>query len=110
MALTTLPHTVTVLTPATTTDVYGNTVLDWDNATSATRRAYMQPTGADEVTQQASREAQVREYRCFDNSGFAGTERVTWASLTFDVVGPSRRWDTPRGLHHYETAMRVVEG
>lgn len=114
MALTTLPHSLTVITPGTTTDAYGNTTLNYTvgagGATSSTRRGYVQPVDATEVNQSATREAMVREYRCFDVVGFTGLERVTWSSLTLQVVGPSRRWDTPRGTHHYETMMRLVEG
>jgi len=111
VALTTLPHTITVTTPGTTTDAYGNVDLSWTTgATTAARRAYVQPVDASEETQSATREALVREYRCFDVAGFTGLERVAWAGLTLQVIGPSRRWDTPRGISHYETALRIVEG
>lgn len=111
MALTTLPHSITVTTPGTTTDTYGNTVASWTTgATTAVRRAYVQPADATEVNQSATREALVREYRVFTVAAFVGNERVAWSSLTLEVIGPSRRWDTPRGIHHYETALRIVEG
>ena len=111
MALTTLPHVINVTTPGSTTDVYGNTVPSWTTgATTVSRRAYVQPTDATEDTQSATREALAREYRCFTLNALTGLERVAWSGMTLEVIGPSRRWDTPRGTHHYETALRIVEG
>lgn len=110
--LNTFPHTITIVTPSETTDPYGNTVLDFDTpASSVTVAAYVQPKGSGEATLDASREAQVRAFKCFTAaSPMTGVERVTWGGVVYDVIGPSQRWDSPRGLHHYETALRVVEG
>jgi head-tail adaptor len=38
-----LPSTITILTAATTTDAYGNTVADWTSPASRTAAAYVRP-------------------------------------------------------------------
>lgn len=109
MSLVTLPHAVTVTTPTTTTDAYGNTVTTWTGAASQTVRAYVQPLYMDENTSWP-REALVRTYRMFTVTPLTGLERITWNGLTLNVDGPSQQWDTPRGIHHYETMLALVEG
>jgi hypothetical protein len=38
-----------------------------------------------------------------------GTDRVLADGATFEVVGPPVRQRTPRGVHHIEAALRLVE-
>jgi hypothetical protein len=40
----------------------------------------------------------------------AADDRIVFEGLPYDVLGPSRRYDTPDGPHHYESTMMRVEG
>jgi hypothetical protein len=109
------PTTITVTTPATTSDVYGNETLTYDTnegATTSTRTVHLHPTLVEEATGRADREAFIREADVYDRvGGFDGVELVTWNGRTYKVLGPSRAFPDLRGrIRFYVTALRVVAG
>jgi hypothetical protein len=107
MPLRLLPHTVTVISPTITTGVYGEQVRTY-GTTGTSIRAYVQPEGGSELNE--ARNAESLALQMFTVDSLAADDRVSWEGMTFDVIGPARRFDTPRGLHHYESSLRRVAG
>lgn len=105
-----LVHDVTVVTPGSTTDRYGNLVPDWAASTSTTVKGWISQSSGSE--DENGRDAQIGEWTLFLPAGVEidGRARVAWSGVTFEVVGPPRRAWTPRGEHHVEVQLRVVEG
>ena len=105
-----LVHDVTIITPGTTTGRYGDAVKDWTTATSTPAKGWVARTGQQEVND--GREAQVSEWKCFlpADAAVTGHDRVTWDGITFEVDGPPVPAWTPRGEHHIEVPLRVVDG
>lgn len=110
-----LLHTVDVIRPGTTTDAYGNSVPDWDNATSETISARVQQDRRDE-TFPDGRNPQEQVWLLFTNHDDISTgDRVTWAghptgSVTFEVHGPPEHAYDGVGYHHVEATLRILEG
>ncbi len=111
-----LPHTVTRVRPATSTDDYGNETYDYVTAASrTTMRAWMQQ---DNRTEPASngRDPLVQGWLMVTNNpDVRGRDRVEWtppsgAALVFEVEGPPAPVYTPAGYHHTESTLRVVSG
>lgn len=105
-----LVHDVTVLTAATVTDRYGNAAKDWDTATEATVKGWVSQRSASE--DRDHREAQVSDWVLFlhPDATVTGHNRIQWEGITFEVDGPANPAWSPRGLHHYEVPLRVVDG
>jgi hypothetical protein len=103
-------HRIGIVTPAATVDAYGNTVDDWATATTVDTVGWVAQPGNDEDT--ADRDQQTRLWKLFapDDTVITGHDRVTWQTLTFEVVGPPFRSWTPRGEHHIEADLKLVEG
>jgi plastocyanin len=106
-------HDVTVVHAGTGTNVYGDTTKDWATATRTGVRGWVSQTSQSEVLD--GREAQVSEWVVFlpPEVTVAGGDRIEWADLpavTFEVDGPPNPARTPRGPHHIEARLRVVEG
>lgn len=111
-----LPHTAAVEHPGTTTDRYGDTVVDWSSSTRVPVAAWLQQnTGAENNDQ---RDAQIGEWLMLCNPVTAdgqpltvyGKDRVHWDGLAFEVQGPPGPAYTPAELHHYEIRLKTVEG
>lgn len=106
-------HDVTVVHAGTTTDAYGNQTKDWTAATRTAVRGWVSQTSGNEVLD--GREAEVSEWAVYLPAGtvVTGGDRVEWADLpavTFEVDGPPNPARTPRGPHHVEARVKVVEG
>jgi hypothetical protein len=105
-----LPHVVTVVTPATETDRYGNTVRDY--GTTATRvnvRGWMQRRSTEDIPQPA-RDGQLADWVLYTKHPVDRLDRVEWQGFSFMVDGiPYPVW-TPGGLSHYQVPLRQVEG
>jgi hypothetical protein len=107
-------HDVTVVHAATTTDAYGDQAKDWAAASRTATRGWVSQTSGSEVLD--GREAQVSDWVVFlpaRSHGRSGGDRIEWADLpavTFEVDGPPNPARTPRGPHHIEARLRVVEG
>lgn len=104
-----LTQAVTIVHAGSTTDRYGNTVPDWDAATRTTVMAWVQQTTGSEVTEQ--RNAQIGDWLMIcDPAAVTGADRVEWAGLVFEVLGPPAPVPTPQGIHHTEVRLRTVDG
>jgi hypothetical protein len=104
-------HDVTVVHAGTTTDRYGNTVKDWTTASSSSTRGWVSRSSTVELTD-GGREGQMSGWIAYlpVDTVVAGGDRVTWNGVTFEVDGPPNQAWTPRGPHHIEAQLRVVEG
>lgn len=111
MSLTSLMvHDVAILTAGTTTDRYGNLVLNWGTATSVSAKGWItQRPGSEDLL---NRDAQIAEWVLFLEAGtpITGHDRVMWEGIMFEVAGPPQRAWTPRGEHHVEATLRAITG
>lgn len=105
-------HSVTVVTPATATDRYGNTVRDWANATRTTYSGWVEKRGRTEQTASGDRNLQLADWLLMlpATAVITGSARVEYDGATFDVIGPPQLVRTPRGPHHIEADLRSREG
>lgn len=106
-----LPHLVTIVTPATGTDRRGDQTLSYaSDATRANVRGWMQQQGQSETT--GDRDLRVSSWRLFSGStpDLDALARIEWDGLTFEVVGKPNHLTSPRGYHHTEADLRLVEG
>lgn len=105
-----LVRDVTRLRAAEVTDPYGSTVKDWGNATSITGKGWLAQRSRSEDL--VNREAQISDWHLtvFPDFDVVGGDRVVVDGQTFEVDGPPWPAWTPRGLHHRELSLTVVEG
>lgn len=105
-----LPHTVTVQTPGTTTDRYGNTVQDWSSPATRTILGRFEMLVSDavavrETTQGRDDSRSVWRFYCNDEIGM--TERLAWNGLVFDIDGEVSPVYGALALDHYEALART---
>jgi len=102
---------VSILAAAETTSRYGDTVKDWDNATTTSAKGWLSITSTTELAEDG-REAQVTRTVLSLPAGtaIAGADRVTIDGATYEVDGNPITAYTPRGAHHIEANLRRVEG
>lgn len=103
-----LVHDVTISTPTTTEDRYGNDVkTSW---TSSTVKGWISQRS--QIEDRERREAQVSEWVLFllPDATISGAARVAWEGITFEVDGPANPAWSRRGAHHLEVPLRVVAG
>jgi hypothetical protein len=108
-----LPHSVAVLTPGSKTDRYGNTLPDWDTATSVTIRGRFELLPSDAVSlreKTVGRDDAVSVWRFFTNSPINMRQRLVWDSRTFDVDGEVGKVYDASNVHHYEAMTRTSDG
>lgn len=110
-----LVHEVTVIRPSERTDRYGNTVRDYDAPASATEvRAWMQQDRHREPAEDGRDLLTQRWLMVTDHLDVHAFDRVQWDApsgrLVFEVEGPPAPMMTPRGAHHLEATLRIVEG
>lgn len=105
-----LVHDVTIVRAAGVEDDYGNQAKDWAAATRTPTKAWVVQTGALEDRQH--REAQLGQWFAYFPAGVdvTGRDRVEWGDRTFEVAGPPTTANTPRGPHHIEARLELVEG
>lgn len=106
-----LPHTVILVTPATTTDRRGDSSLDYGvSASRASVPGWMQEQQASETVD--DRDVRVSTWRLFSTATptLNALQRVEWNGSTFEVVGRPNHLSTPRGYHHTEAELRLAEG
>lgn len=105
-----LPHVVTVTTPTTATDGYGNTVLDYTSGATREVRGFLQPLPGSEFTD--GRQAIETRARLFTNATIAPLERVAHAGRAYDIDGSPEAWGTLPGGEpgHSELILRRVDG
>ena len=110
MSLIRMPHTVTVIEPTTSVDDYGAAVLAYA-APGARTRAWVQPaaTTQDTTDDQTAGRVDTR-LKAYLLAAVSTDARIVHDGVTYEVDGVVR-WDDPQGrAHHYEAALRRVEG
>src|SRR5262245_16415564 len=107
-----LPHTVTRIRPATTTDTYGSDLLTYTvgPATSTTMAAWRQQDNREEPVADGRDPLLQRWLMVTNDSDVLGYDRITFGSLTFEVEGPPKPTYTPAGYHHTESTLKLVSG
>lgn len=113
-----LPHTITRVRPATTTDGYGNEVRDYGAAATRT-------TGISAWLQQDQRSEKYSDGRSpneqawlllTNEADIVTADQIEWTdadtsvSRVFTVEGPTEPAYTPAGFHHLEATLRVLAG
>lgn len=99
---------LTVLTPATTTDTYGDGVLDYDAATSRDTLGWFTQLSSVEMID--GRDAVTTDVAVFlaADDPISANDRVVTSDGTWDVVGTPAVRSTPRGPHHVEVRLSKV--
>lgn len=106
-----LPHEVTIVRPADTTDSYGDTVRDYGVAASRTEiRAWMQQGKRAEPREDGRDPLEQVWLMLTNHEDILGFDRIEWSGPTFEVEGPPEPVYTPAGYHHLESTLRVVTG
>lgn len=113
-----LPHTVTLVRPAESTDAYGSTVYDYGPAATRTEiRAWLQQDQRRELTGQAQDGRQTQDQRWLlvtNHTDVRALDRVEWTGptgpMTFETDGPPEPTYTPRGPHHTEVGLVIYTG
>lgn len=109
-----LPHLITRVRPATSTDGYGDTTHDY--GAGATRT-----TGIPAWLQQDQRSEKYSDGRTpleqlwllmTNERDIAAGDQIEWPAedLTFTVEGEPEPTYTPAGFHHLEATLRIVAG
>ncbi|TMS00187.1 hypothetical protein [Nonomuraea basaltis] len=106
-----LPLTVIKVRPATSTDRYGNTELDYGAAASRIAvAAWIDQASASEDTPNG-RDVIVGVWKLITNhTDLDAADRIEWGSSIYELDGPAWPVHTPAGLHHLEARLRRVEG
>lgn len=110
-----LPHTVTKVRPASTTDSYGNTALDYGaGATRTTSAAWLQQNGRTEPLEDGRDPLVGSWLLVINDTDVRGRDRIEWTgpsgAMVFEVDGPPSPVYTPTGVHHAEATLKVVAG
>jgi hypothetical protein len=105
----------TIVTAERSTDPYGADVPDWDRTTERDVVACVQPIGVrPESETMVERDEQRVDARIWLLWGtpITGRDRVRHNGLTFEVIGPPRRWALPWGPkeRYVEADLRRVTG
>jgi head-tail adaptor len=104
-----LPHTVTVQTPGTTTDRYGNTVQDWSDPDTSTITGRFEMLLSDAVKlreETEGRDSALSVWRFYTNDALTMYQRLVWDGREFDVDGEVAKVYDANSLHHYEALVR----
>lgn len=104
-------HDVVVVHPGTTVTRSNDVAFDWLTATTTASKAWVSQRSRteDDGTRVLG---QSSDWICYlpTTTEITAGDRIVWEGSLFDVVGkPNPAW-TPRGLHHYEADLRLVEG
>ena len=119
-----LPHTVTVVTPATSTDAYNNTVYDYGpGATRTTAAAWLQQDQRTQVVAQGGDPLQQRWLMVTNAGPIDRRARIEWAAapggpLVFELDGQPGPFYNPLAMaaaassdpHHTELTLKIVDG
>lgn len=106
-----LVQSVTILRAGVIVDRYGSSIPDWDNPSEASSRAWIAHRESTEDNDEG-RNGRSSDWVAFlpPDATVDALDRVQWNGYTFEVVGlPKPAW-SPRGLHHYEVDLRLVQG
>jgi hypothetical protein len=103
-------HDITIVRPGSKAGRGSSTVADWSASTSTAATGWVAQATADDVRDNRTGDESEWVLQTAATTDVRPGDRVVWGSLTFDVVGrPNPAW-TPRGHHHTECRLRLVEG
>lgn len=106
-----LPHSPVLVRPATSTDDYGNDTLDYGSgATRTTISAWLQQDRRSEPLSDGRDPLVQRWLLVTNHEDVRGRDRLEWDGTVWEVEGPPEPAYTPRGRHHTEATLRIVEG
>jgi hypothetical protein len=119
-----LPHTVTVVTPATSTGGYGNTVYDYGaGATRTEVAAWLQQDQRAQVATQGADPLQEKWLMVTNHSPINRRARIEWdghpgGAVVFELDGQPNPAYNPLAMaatgssnpHHTELTLRIVDG
>lgn len=120
-----LPHTVTVVAPAVTTDSYGNKEYDYGAAATRTTgvKAWLQQDQRTQVTVVGADPLQAKWLLVTNHSPIGRRSRIEWADspegpLVFDIDGQPNPSYNPLAMaaagtsspHHTELSLKIVDG
>lgn len=106
-----LPHTVTRVRAATSTDAYNNTVTSWGESASRTTMAgWLQQNTRTEPRSDGRDPLEQTWLLVTNDDDVLGTDRFEIGAATYEVEGPPEPVYTPAGYHHLETTLRLVTG
>lgn len=103
-------HDVTVQRAATMAGRGADVVADWSNVEQSTIKGWMaqQSTGDSRPGRTGDTSSWLLQAPA--TADVRPGDRIVWRGLTFTVDGrPMPAW-TPRGEHHVEVSLRLVEG
>jgi head-tail adaptor len=106
-----LARTVTIKRAGSTTDRYGASVKNWNTATTTATTGWLSQASSVEVND-LGREGQESLWTLVlpVDTDILGGDRVTIEGTTYEVDGPPNRAWTPRGEHHVEARLKLVQG
>lgn len=92
-------------------DEYGNPQSSWSEAKVRKSTGWLEQVGERENTD--DRNTQVTEWLLVisdPETELGGRDRVRINGVTYEVIGPPNAQHTPRGRHHLEAKLRLVDG
>lgn len=103
---------VQVVHPGSRTNRYNNDEFDWITATYDESKAWISQRNATEEKGTSRVDGQSSEWVIYlpTTTALDAGDRIIWEGNLFDVVGLPNPAHTPRGLHHREATLRLVEG
>lgn len=111
-----LTQQVTIINPASTTDAYGNEVVDWESANRVDAYGYVEQRRRDEslVDSGGPRDSRSEEWLLIlidEDQVLTELSRVEVDGHVFEVDGPVELAASPlSGYHHSEATLRRQEG
>lgn len=106
-----LPHQVTRVRPASSTDAHGNATYDYGAA--ADRKVmpgWVQQDRRDEPRSNGRDPLEQQWLLVTNDADIQGHDHIEWSGPTMEVEGPPEPIYTPAGYHHTESTLRAVEG
>jgi hypothetical protein len=103
-------HDIAIIRPGSKASRGSGTVADWSTSTSTSGSGWIAQATADDVRDNRTGDESEWVLQTSASTDVRPGDRVGWGSLTFDVVGRPNPAYTPRGEHHTECRLRVVEG
>jgi hypothetical protein len=103
-------HDIIIRRPAVKAGRGSDSVADFDNATDVDATGWIAQSSTDDVRSARTGDASEWLLQTSSATDLRPGDRVVWGDYTFDVVGrPNPAW-TPKGVHHVEARLRLVEG
>jgi hypothetical protein len=103
-------HDILVRRPATKAGRGSDSVADFDNATDTPARGWVAQNATTDIRGGRTGDSSEWLLQTSATTDVRPGDRVIWGSHTFLVVGrPNPAW-TPKGVHHLEARLQLVEG